>query len=312
MLRERYTTESSLSSAISRVRAAILDRNQRPPEYDDAPLRAFASNPGVQAFLDAPLREQYAIQRAHNARAAWGAAAEQALRRLRLLPANLDAFHLSREETLGLKRQREGNLLAKNDTLLVIPEFAKLLATASAMLDTASPTDTFPRLVLPLLLVSGRRFVEIVNGRSTFAPLPHEHYAMFAGQAKKRAATPPYRIPLLVPYGAFAKGLLALRQKQGAHLCLTNAAVTKRYQKTVQRGLESHALPGFPTTARLHDLRATYVAAVGALFVSPASAPRTAMKILGHEALQDSLAYSHVRLEGVGALAASHGPLHLD
>ena len=76
-----YTTEASLSSVMSRVRAAILDKGQRPPEYDDAPLRALAgTNPEIQAFLDAPLREQYAIQRAHRTRAAWGAEAEQALK----------------------------------------------------------------------------------------------------------------------------------------------------------------------------------------------------------------------------------------
>ena len=71
-------------------------------------------------------------------------------------------------------------------------------------------------------------------------------------------------------------------------------------------------LPGFPAPAHIHDLRATYVAAVGNLFVSPVSAPRMAMRVLGHETLQDSLAYSHVRLEGVGELAASLGPLHLE
>ena len=42
------------------------------------------------------------------------------------------------------------------------------------------------------------------------------------------------------------------------------------------------------------------------------SAPRMAMAILGHETLLDSLAYSHVRLENVGALEGSLGALHPD
>ena len=315
-LRQTYTTESSLGSAMSRVRAAILDRGERPREYDDAPLRALASgNPEIQAFLDAPLREQYDIQKAHRTRAAWGAEAEQELSRLRLLPANLDAFRLSRDETLSLKRQREASLLRKSDAPLTVPCFAKLLATVRAMLETATPNDTYARLILPLLLVSGRRFAEVANGRSTFVPLPAEHYAVFTGQLKKKGgvAPAPYTIPLLVPFGSFATGLLALRQKQACALAnLTNAETTKRWQKTVQRGLDGGALPGFPPTAHIHDLRATYVAAVGELFVSPVSAPRMAMRVLGHETLQDSLAYSHVRVEGVGELAASLGPLHLD
>ena len=186
-LRETYKTESSLSSAMSRVRATILDRGQHPPEYDPGPLRALGNgNPEIQTFLALPLKEQYAIQRAHRTRAAWGAEAEQALSQLKLLPANLDGFSLPREETLSLKRQREENLLAKNDGLLAIPDFAKLIATATAMLETASPTHSFPQLILPLLLVSGRRFAELVNGRSTFAPAPHEHYTIFSGQLKKR------------------------------------------------------------------------------------------------------------------------------
>ena len=41
-LRETYKTDSSLSSAMSRVRALILDRNQPPPEYDPSELRALA------------------------------------------------------------------------------------------------------------------------------------------------------------------------------------------------------------------------------------------------------------------------------
>ena len=316
-LMQVYQTEASLSSVMSRVRAAILDKGQRPPEYDDASLRALAgTNPEIHAFLNAPLREQYAIQRAHRTRAAWGPEAEQELAQLKLLPVNLDGFHLAKEETLNLKRQREGALLAKNDALLIVPDFAKLLGTVAAMLDTASPRDTFPRLILPLLLASGRRFAEIVNGRSTFAPAAHEQYTIFSGQLKKRRPQPPYSIPLLVPYSTFAKGLLALRQKQqnGKGVAnLTNAQVTARCQSNVQRGLEAGALPGFPTTAHIHDLRSAYVAAVGALYVSPVSAPRMAMIVLGHEFLHDSLAYSHVRLEGVGgALAGSLGPLHID
>ena len=47
--------------------------------------------------------------------------------------------------------------------------------------------------------MSGRRFAELVNGRSTFAPAPHEHYTAFSGQLKKRGAQAAYRIPLLVP-----------------------------------------------------------------------------------------------------------------
>ena len=124
----------------------------------------------------------YAIQRAHRTCAAWVPEAEQALANLKLLPANLDACTLPRNETLALKRRHERNIaIAKNDAMIVIPEFSKLLATVAAMLNTATPDDTFPRLILLLLLVSGHRCVELVNGRSTFAPAPSENYMVFSG-----------------------------------------------------------------------------------------------------------------------------------
>ena len=309
-LKETYTTEGSLSNAMSRVRASILDRNQPPAEYDPSELQGLAS-PEIEAFLCLPMRDQYKIQRDHRTRSSWGPDAEQALSRLQILPKSLDSFRLQKEETLTLKRQREESLLTKNDHLLEF-DLRKLLDTCTAMLETAAPTHSFPRLILPLLAVSGRRFGELVNGRSTFAPTTHPHYTLFSGQLKKRGVQPPYQIPLLVPFPIFAKGLLALRQKQGGKVSnLTNAQATARYLPNVQRVLEAGGLAGVPITAHVHDCRSVYVAAVCQLFIPPVSLPRVAMKILGHDTLMDSLSYSSAKAENVGDLRHSLGPLYL-
>ena len=310
-LRQTYKTDSSLSSAMSRVRALILDRNQPPPDYDSAELRSFAT-PEIDAFLALPLREQYQIQREHRTRSSWGADAEQALARLQILPKSLDHFTLTKEESLNLKRRREESLITKNDSLIIF-DLTKLIETCTAMLETAAPTHPFARLILPLLAVTGRRFGELVNGRSTFAPATHPHYTKFAGQLKKRRPQPPYTIPLLVPFSTFAKGLLALRQKQnGGVTNLTNAQATARYQPNAQRGLESGGLPGVPPSCHIHDLRSVYIAAVSEMFISPVAPPRMAMRILGHESLLDSLAYSAAKAQNVGALHGSLGPLYID
>ena len=116
-LRDVYKTEGSLSSQMSRVRSYILDRNVRPPEYDDSALRALSANPEIKRFISLPLRDQHKIQREHRTRASWGPQAEQALSQLKLLPKNMDGFALTKEETLSLKRQREESLVAKNDAL---------------------------------------------------------------------------------------------------------------------------------------------------------------------------------------------------
>ena len=311
-LKQTYTTEGSLSNAMSRVRASILDRNQPPIEYDPSELRALSSsNPDIEAFLRLPLRDQYKIQRDHRSRSSWGPEAEQALSRLQILPKSLDAFRLQKEETLTLKRQREDSLLSKNDHLLTF-DLQTLIDTCKAMLETAAPTHSFPRLILPLLAVTGRRFGELVNGRSTFAPTTHPHYTLFSGQLKKRGTQLSYQIPLLVPFPTFAKGLLALRQKQNGKVAnLTNAQATARYLPNVQRDLEAGGLPGVPITAHVHDCRSVYVAAVCQLFIPPVSLPRVAMKVLGHDTLMDSLSYSSAKADNVCGLRHSLGPLYL-
>ena len=82
------------------------------------------------------------------------------------------------------------------------------------MLEAASEQDTFPRLVLPLLIASGRRSVEILSDRSSFAPTANEYEAVFDGAVKKRGKAKPFTIKLLVPYKTLAMGLVALRQRQ--------------------------------------------------------------------------------------------------
>ena len=308
-LKATYTTPGSLNSAMSRVRAAILDSGHRCAEYDDSELRKLG-DATVNAFLALPPREQYQIQRAHASRPSWLPRSEAALARLRILPPALDAFRLSDRDTLALKRKREAAVVAKNESLLVVPDAAALLGAAAAALQAATPRDSYATLLLPLLLVSGRRLSEIANGRSTFTQLPHEHTCMFDGQLKKKGTAKPYVIPILVPFRLFANGLRVLREKQRGET-LTNAQAKNRYQGNLQRDLSHGALRGMPQQCHIHDLRATYMVAVCELFVSPWTFSRTAMACLGHESMQESLCYQSVRLEGISNLRGSLGPLHL-
>ena len=313
-LKATYTTPGSLNSAMSRVRAAILDSGHRCAEYDDSELRKLGDatvNATVNAFLALPPREQYQIQRAHASRTtSWSPRAEAALARLRILPPALDAFRLSDRDTLALKRKREAAVVAKNESLLVVPDAAALLGAAAAALQAATPRDSYATVLLPLLLVSGRRLSEIANGRSTFTPLPHEHTCMFDGQLKKKGTAKPYVIPILVPFRLFANGLRVLREKQRGE-SLTNAQAKNRYQGNLQRDLSHGALRGMPQQCHIHDLRATYMVAVYELFVSPWTFSRTAMACLGHESMHESLCYQSVRLEGISNLRGSLGSLHL-
>ena len=319
-LRNTFLTANSFSGALSEVRKAVLRRNERPEGYEDEAgmltLMAFVSSStlearAIHAFLEAPLIEQYRIQREHAVQATWSAGVEAALANIRLLPATMDTFHLTRDETITLKRKREAATLQRNASLLIVPDFAKLLATATEMLRTASVQDSFSRLILPLLLVSGRRLTEVCSPASTFVALPDRpHHATFGGALKKRGRAPTFTIPLLVPYTLFASALTILREKQGPEIAgLTNVQLKRRFQPNCHRDLhERNGLPGMPK-CRVHDLRGTYAAAVNLLFDCPHSINYTSMQVLCHDHLYESLSYTHVRLEGYDALENSLGSL---
>jgi hypothetical protein len=90
-------------------------------------------------------------------------------------------FKLSREEVLTLKRKSEQAVILKNESLIIVRDFAALLHAATCALRSATPQCSYSRLILPLLLVSGRRLTEICSPRSIFTPMPDEHYAAFQG-----------------------------------------------------------------------------------------------------------------------------------
>ena len=124
--------------------------------------------------------------------------------------------------------------MQKNAKLIVIKDAAQLLRVVASMLEEATPTLSDAQLILPLLLASGRRTSALLNGRSTFLPLPEAHYCLFGGQLKKKGAAVAYRIPLLVPYELFDRGLRALRAKQG-EAQVSNAEASRKYQGNLGR-----------------------------------------------------------------------------
>ena len=306
-LRAACSTVASLSTTLACVRAHVLDG--RCAAYDAAPLRALRE-PEADAFLTLSTREQYAVQKAHAATQTWSEEAERLLAALRIVPRGFESLKLTREELLAHKRAAEAAQVRKNERVLVIADAAPLLRLVERLLESASPRDSYARLVLPLLLVSGRRSSEITNGRSSFTPLPHAHGCMFAGQLKKKKAAPatPYPIPLLVPFATFARGLNVLRDKQGTDVAMmSNSAVCDRYASNLKRDMLDVLVEGGMPPCHPHDLRSAYAALVFELFECEHTFARTAMRILGHESLRESLSYNNVRIRRVpqGAL----GPL---
>ena len=81
------------------------------------------------------------------------------------MPPSMETFKLTRDEVIQLKQGQEAAQLKKNENLLVIEDARALLARAEKLLLSAKPTDPNPRLLLPLLLVSGRRLSEMTSPR---------------------------------------------------------------------------------------------------------------------------------------------------
>jgi hypothetical protein len=320
-------TLSSMNSVMSLVRSAVIARGVRSRDYDDSALRAFASsNTEIESFLNAPLGEQCKIQRSHASNPSWGEPAETALRQLQLLPKTMDSFRLSETQALQLKIDQEKAQIRKNEcsNIIHIDHGPCLLKRAIWLLATARTTDSFARLILPLLLCTGRRLSEIVNGRSSFEPVAHPYYARFSGQLKKGGAAGTYVIPLLCDFKTFAVGWMALRQKQlgerqgkaQGESTLTNAEVKRRYEGNTNKYLRKGSvlrLPLYgekPKACHAHSLRSIYAAYVFELYSCPDTFNRTCMRVLGHTSLAESLSYNAVRLGQMDThRGGAYGPL---
>ena len=302
LLRASCANPKAMANVITRLRTEHL-ASAPVPGAVSAALAPFAHEPGVAEFLTLPLARMLAVQRAHRHDPSWSDGAEACLARLSLLPPALAALKLSPTELVSLKRARDGALLKKSETLVHVHDAGAWLRRAVELAATATADMPYPRLALPLLLLSGRRTAEILNGESSYAPTTRATTCVFGGQLKKRGAAAPYEIPLLCDYAVFAHGLGALRAKQqGARL--TPAACGARYQSSLNAALPKT----FPWAHHTHVLRSAYATYVHHLYACDVTFNRMAMRVLGHDDLTVSLSYTSVELHGLH-LADTMGPL---
>lgn len=303
-LRAVCQTPAALSCCISRIRARQMSTHVLPNGVAEA-MSAHVHEAGVAAFLTLPLHEMVRVQRAHKWDAEWSEEAERALAGLRLLPDNLSALVLSPSEQVALKRARESTLMNKQEALLHVHDASAWLRHVIELARTSRAEMTLARLTLPLLLLSGRRSTEMLNGTSTFLPTPRATTCFFDGQIKKRGAhARAYEIPLLCDFATFAHALGALRAKQGFQQ-LGTVECNNRYHKLLNQGTRAFA----PTLSHAHQLRSVYVAYVCRMYTCDVTFNAACMRILGHEKLETSLSYNSVVLHSVQDDLPACGPL---
>jgi len=227
-----------------------------------------------------------------------------------LLPANVDALRVTREEVLQCKERKRERVKAKNARALRVDGDA-LLREARATL-AAPEQKSLWELALALLLVTGRRTAEVLNGRSEFATVREEgdgeaEDCLFSGQLKARSARDAYRIPVLAPLSHVRAGLARLRAQQPDDVAaLTNAQIAAKYQSRLRAFMNAH--PVYGMLRRVHDLRGVYVwLAYLTRDWGDAWVAHVACEILGHSDIAETNVYTPflVSLTSSGAIAGT-------
>ena len=210
-IRAKYSARNTLARTFTAVRNGVYAQNARPAGYKAATealrlrLQATDVSPAcrrhVLAFLnESRLGEQYAMRRGFRS-AKWecGPVPEGVgalLLAVPLVPAGFEALALTKDEqgqrsatSAANKARRSFDVVRLSDA-----ETEEVLAWVRATLSEAAHALPQRRtaanaLLAGLLVASGRRSIEILNGRSRFEPVAgHPTLARFFGQVKKDVA----------------------------------------------------------------------------------------------------------------------------
>lgn len=302
-MRARYTTPRSLN-----VKCCLVRRMCQPSaEYRVSSRLLCEAVEEENAPLAAALRDAIA----RNARAAAGSRLAALLQRLpHRLPNNVYGLRVTHAEIKECKRLGVRQALVKNRTRVSVDGMG-LLRAARANVARPEETRNVATLALALMLVTGRRTCEVLNGVSTFAR-EGEYVLCFSGQAKKRArvddacvddsvdecvddavdeCAEAYSIPTLAPASQVIAAFEVLRQKQrwAVH---TNRETSLKYQAWLGQTLRDGGAP-WSACGHAHALRGLYACMAVRLFDwGDASDAYVTMSILGHAGLHESLVYT--------------------
>ena len=299
-LRDRYTTLTCLSSKLSLVRSLC-----RPSQaYLDALSEVL---PTIPEDTDRRRVESLAARggRLHSDDTDAVRAAVRSLPPR--LPDNARALRITRQEARECKRAQAVQMVKKNRTRTVVDGRALLAHARSIVARPAECAGGIPELTLSLMLVTGRRECELLNGQSVLTPHA-PHALLFVGQAKKRDHGVAHReervVPCLAPATEVVECLRHLRARQ-RHVAASNVVTSRRYQSSLSRHMRSVS-PWRETHTHVHSLRGIYTCMAHALFDWGLHTDAyVAMCILGHACLTESLVYTTF---AIGRDVAAHEP----
>ena len=198
---------------------------------------------------------------------------------------NVMSLKVSRKEDKEHKREARKRLKQRHSNRVCVNGRCLLQEARETILEE---TQSIPKLALSLMLLTGRRTCEILNGSSTLIPVG-EYCMSFTGQAKKRkgGSSEFFLIPVLCSSHVIQEALQRLRHMQKFEV-LSNKVTSRRYQSALSRRKFSHY------DGRVHGLRGLYACMALSLFHWHAAYTMNyiAMCILGHCDIEESLAYN--------------------
>ena len=281
-------------------------------------LRKIAqSDPRVMPFFSSySLRNQYDVIK--NPPDSFSDKAKNALKSIKLLPDNVYSFKLTHDESVELKVERGEKRERDSSVIVEVNDANALLREVKYILENASDETPWTTLCVCLLIASGRRTIEILNGQSMFSPSVGKHFCVFTGQAKKRfdpdLHSIPFEIPLLVEFDVFIHGYNALRSQFGDvnvildhdQLVAHNKLIHDKYQSTLGHAMtKGNVLQHLPVAksndsdnVSPHSLRKIYLSIVDELYRKQWRIAQTQMakRVLGHEDTMESLPYLVVNI----------------
>lgn len=258
---------------------------------------------------------------ARNVRAVAGSRLASLLSRLphRLSP-NVYSLRATHAEVKECKRLGVRQALVKNRVRVSV-NATWLLREARASVAHPEAARNVATLALALMLVTGRRTCEVLNGVSSF--VRESDYALrFSGQAKKRIRVQEcesnanrseqgdeqedeegdeegdeeedrgaYSIPTLAPVSHVVAAFEVLRRKQEC-IVRSNRETSLKYQAWLGQTLRDQGRP-WSECGHVHALRGLYACMAVRLFDwRDASDAYVTMSILGHASLHESLVYT--------------------
>tara|TARA_Y100000741_G_scaffold285861_1_gene225663 strand:+ start:11549 stop:12607 length:1059 start_codon:yes stop_codon:yes gene_type:complete len=309
-LKEHFKTHYSFEKNVSNVRRLFLERNIKNVAFDQKfnEIREYIMQSSMpndciekfDKFKMLSLIDQYdTIARTKKSGFFPGyTVLNEKIMQLKLLPENMETFKLEEQDMLVCKQQKRETLLHKNRVAIILKRPKHILDKQIQILEEGSKNKIDE--ILALLLVSGRREAEILNGKSEFTSIPNlPFHVYFTGVLKKKSNPMDETsgltiiIPLLCKSEVFLKAFQRMRASQKEDIIhLSNKQVSNRYCSQLNSARKTR----FPMIHKTHDLRGLYIKMVDQYYIHSLAFPYLCMMCLGHDAIEDSLHYQKINI----------------